>query len=102
MMQFSPNQNKKVNVYLLTSDSFLLTFIKPIVVHVPVHVEVLSRHQGELCFRVLIRSIVRVITEGINVTCCYPLQTQQNDIHMHSFPNSLGDISSMYSVSLHL
>lgn len=38
------------------------TFIKAIFVHRPINIEVLSGHQGELCFRMLIRPIIRIVT----------------------------------------
>lgn len=41
----------------------LFTFIKPIVVHVPINVQILPHHKGELCFWMLIRSIVGIITK---------------------------------------
>lgn len=37
------------------------TFIEAILIHSPIHVEVLPGHQGELCLRMLIRTIIRVI-----------------------------------------
>lgn len=39
-----------------------LTFIEAIVIHVSIHIQILSSHKGEFCFRMLIWSIVRVIT----------------------------------------
>lgn len=41
----------------------LLTFIESVIIHVSVHVQILSSHKGEFCFRMLIGSIVRVITK---------------------------------------
>lgn len=45
----------------------LLTFVEAIVIHVSIHIQILSSHKGEFCFRMLIWSIVRVITERGNV-----------------------------------
>lgn len=42
---------------------FSHTFIKSVIIHVSIHVQVLSSYKGELCLRVLIGSIVGVITE---------------------------------------
>lgn len=51
------------NVVLYPSCFFSHTFIKSVIIHVSIHVQVLSSHKGELCLRVLIGSIVGVITE---------------------------------------
>lgn len=44
-----------------------LTFIEAIVIHVSIDVQILSSHKGEFCFRVLIWSIIWVITERRNM-----------------------------------
>lgn len=45
----------------------LLTLVEAIIIHGPIHVQILSSHKRELCFRMLIWSIVRVITVSGNV-----------------------------------
>lgn len=45
------------------------TFIEAIFVHGPVNVEVLSSHQGELCLRVFVGAIIRVVTEATRNGC---------------------------------
>lgn len=45
----------------------LLTFVEAVVVHVSVHVQILSGHEGEFCLGVLIWSIIRVVTGRENV-----------------------------------
>ena len=44
-----------------------LTFIEAIIIHVSIHVQILSSHKGEFCFRMLIWSIIWVITERRNM-----------------------------------
>lgn len=38
------------------------TFIKAVLIHCPVNVEVLPCHQGELGLRILIRPVMRIVT----------------------------------------
>lgn len=40
-----------------------LTLVEAVIVHVSVHVQILPGHKGEFCLRVLVGSIVRVVTE---------------------------------------
>lgn len=40
---------------------YLQTFVEAIIIHVPIDIKILPSHQGELCFWMLIRSIIRVI-----------------------------------------
>lgn len=47
----------------MTSLVSLLTFIESVIIHVSVYVQILSSHKGEFCLRVLIGSIIRVITK---------------------------------------
>lgn len=42
------------------------TFVKTVLIHRPVNVEVLPGHQGELCLRMLVRPIVRIVTTAKN------------------------------------
>lgn len=39
-----------------------LTFVESIIIHVSIHIQIFSSHQGELCFGILIWSIVGIIT----------------------------------------
>lgn len=42
------------------------TFVKAVLVHRPVNVEVLPCHQREFCLRMLIRPVIRIVTTTKN------------------------------------
>lgn len=53
----------------------VLTLVEAIVIHVSVDVEVLPGHQGELCFRVLIGSIIGVVAADTPISQPASLRT---------------------------
>lgn len=71
--------------YSLNNNKAGQTFVKAILIHCPVNIEVLPCHQGELCLRMLIRPIVRIIATVKNIDERFECQCYLSQLFVQLF-----------------